>query len=137
MKLFIQIQDGQPVGHPILDENFRCAFPDIDTDNLPESFAHFVRVAPPIVGVYEVYEGVSYEWQNGLITDVHHTRAMTTEEIATKQNTIKTEWAKVGYASWVWHEELCYFKPPVPMPQDGNQYRWDEVTTSWVSLETA
>ena len=30
MRLFIQIRDGQPFEHPIIEDNFREAFPDID-----------------------------------------------------------------------------------------------------------
>ena len=136
MELFIQILDGQPFEHPILGDNLRQSFPEIDTDNLPETYARFVRVGVPPVKVYEVYEGVTYEWQNGLVTDVHHVRAMTPEEISAKQDAIKAAWAEVGYASWIWHEASCYFRPPVPMPQDGNPYSWDEETLSWVPQAT-
>jgi hypothetical protein len=132
MELFIQIRDGEPYEHPIFGDNFRDAFPHIDPDNLPESFARFVRVAPPVVGVYEVYEGATYEWQNGLITDVHHIRAMTAEEVASKQDAIKSNWAEFGYASWTFDEPSCSFIPPSLMPQDNKQYRWDEAATSWV-----
>lgn len=137
MELFIQIRNGQPFEHPILGDNFQQAFPNIDTDNLPESFARFVRVEPPIAGVYEVYEGVTYEWQNGLVTDVHHVRAMTTEEITAKQDAVKTSWAEHGYASWVFDEAICAFKAPVPYPTDGKMYRWDEPTVSWVEVSDA
>lgn len=38
------------------------------------------------------------------------------------------------HPSWVLREDgLCYV-PPVPKPQDGNQYRWDEPTISWIQL---
>jgi len=38
------------------------------------------------------------------------------------------------FPSWVLREDgLCYV-PPVPKPQDGNQYRWDEPTISWIQL---
>ena len=60
MKLYIRIKDGQTFEHPIFEDNFREAFPDVDVDNLPDEFAHFERVAPPTLGVYEVYEGTSY-----------------------------------------------------------------------------
>jgi hypothetical protein len=134
MELFIQIRNGQPFEHPILGGNFRQAFPKIDTGNLPESFARFVRVAPPTASVYEVYEGVTYEWVDGVVTDVHHVRAMTAEEVAAKQNAVKAAWAENGYASWVFDESICAFKAPAPYPNDGNMYRWDEPTTAWVSV---
>ena len=56
MELFIRIVDGAPFEHPIMGDNFREAFPHIDTENLPPEFARFVRVAMPTIGVYEVYE---------------------------------------------------------------------------------
>ena len=135
MELFIQIRNGQPFEHPIIGDNFRQAFPNIDTSNLPESFARFVRVDAPVAGVYEVYEGVTYEWQDGLVTDVHHVRAMTAEEIIIKQNAVKAIWAENGYASWVFDEATCDFKAPIAYPTDGKRYRWDEATVSWIELE--
>jgi hypothetical protein len=36
------------------------------------------------------------------------------------------------YASWVLDENTCLWSPPVPMPNDGKGYIWDEETTSWV-----
>ncbi len=38
------------------------------------------------------------------------------------------------YASWVFDEVTFAWNPPTLMPQDGNQYRWDETTTSWVVM---
>ena len=134
MELFIQIRNGQPFEHPILGDNFQQAFPNIDTNNLPESFARFVRIEAPVVGAYEVYEGVTYEWQDGLVTDVHHIRGMTAEEITAKQGAVKASWAESGFASWVFDEATCEFKPPVVYPTDGKAYNWDESTTSWVAL---
>lgn len=134
MELFIQIREGQPYEHPIFADNFRQAFPNIDPSNLPESFAQFVRVERPALGVYEVYEGVSYEWDGAVVTDVHHTRPMTSEETIAKQEIVKAAWAQSGYASWVFDEVTCSFVAPVPHPQDGKSYRWNESTTSWVEI---
>ena len=36
------------------------------------------------------------------------------------------------YPSWLLDEDTCLWEPPVPMPEDGERYRWDEATTSWV-----
>ena len=41
MELFIRIKDGEPFEHPIFGDNFRAAFPDIDSDNLPPDFVRF------------------------------------------------------------------------------------------------
>ena len=57
MDLYIRIIDGQPFEHPILGDNFRQAFPDIDTYNLPATYASFTGVPEPALSVYEVCEG--------------------------------------------------------------------------------
>lgn len=84
LELYIQIRDGQPYEHPIFAENFRAAFPGVDTENLPETFAKFIRVEAPVPGTYEVYEGVTYQWVDGVVQDVHSVRQMTDEERAAK-----------------------------------------------------
>jgi hypothetical protein len=33
----------------------------------------------------------------------------------------------IGPPTWIW-------QPPVPYPDDGNQYYWDEATLSWVEI---
>jgi len=82
MKLFIQIRNGQPYEHPIMEDNFMEVFSHIDINNLPPEFAVFERLHPPVIGKYEVYEGVQYEWIDGIVKDVHIVRDMTNEEIA-------------------------------------------------------
>jgi hypothetical protein len=85
MELYIRIIDGQPFEHPIFGDNFRQAFPEVDVNNLPPEFARFERLEPPVLGVYEVYEGVTYEWVDGIVKDVHHVRPMTEEETVARQ----------------------------------------------------
>lgn len=84
LQLYIQIRDGQPHEHPIFADNFREAFPNVDTDNLPDTFAKFIRVDAPVPDTYEVYEGVTYQWVDGVVKDVHSVRPMTDEERAAK-----------------------------------------------------
>jgi hypothetical protein len=36
------------------------------------------------------------------------------------------------YASWSLNEETCQWEPPVPLPDDGKLYYWDEETLSWI-----
>jgi hypothetical protein len=83
LELYIQIRDGQPYEHPIFADNFRQAFPDVDTEALPSDlFAKFVRVDKPEIGEFEVYDGVTYEWDGDIVKDVHRVRPMTDEERA-------------------------------------------------------
>ena len=38
------------------------------------------------------------------------------------------------YASWVLDEATCRWGAPVPMPNEGGPWAWDEATLSWVAL---
>ena len=133
MELFIRVKDGQAFEHPILSDNFRQAFPDVDVNNLPAEFARFERIAPPKLGPYELYEGVTYEKIGDIFKDVHHVRQMTADEKLALQEKTKLEWDN-RYPSWSFNEELCAFVAPTPYPQDGKFYQWDEATTSWVEV---
>ena len=43
-EMFIRIENGQPVDHPIMGDNFRRTFPEIDPANPGPGFAKFFRV---------------------------------------------------------------------------------------------
>jgi hypothetical protein len=131
MELFIRIKNGQAFEHPILGDNFRQAFPDVDTNNLPPEFAHFVRVATPGVGPYEKNQTVSYQLVDGVYTDVFACEQMTAEEITAKQQAVKDAWLPKGFASWIFNESTCAYEPPTPMPTDGAFYKWDEKNLEW------
>jgi hypothetical protein len=138
MELFIRIKNGQPFEHPIFGDNFREAFPNVDTNNLPAEFARFVRVEAPVVGPYEKSRTVSYQLINGVYTDVFSIEQITDEEIAAKQQAAKDAWATSnGPASWTFNEATCSFDAPTLRPTDGKFYQWDEPTTSWVEVTNA
>lgn len=139
MELFIRIVNGQPFEHPILGDNFRQVFLHIDPNNLPSEFARFERVPMPSL-VYATLNSPTptYQWVDGIVKDVWDVTFFTPEQIKEKQDAVKVQWAEnPGWASWIFDEEICRFKPPVPYPVDGKQYRWDEPTTSWVEVTNA
>lgn len=41
------------------------------------------------------------------------------------------------FSSWVLNETTCDWDAPIPMPQDGKRYRWDEATLSWKEMAEA
>ena len=41
------------------------------------------------------------------------------------------------FPSWVLNEDTCLWGAPVPYPQDGKHYQWDEATLNWVEIEVA
>jgi len=38
------------------------------------------------------------------------------------------------YPSWQLNNDTLLWDPPIPKPIDGNKYRWDEDSLSWVPL---
>lgn len=133
MRCFIKIKDGQPVDHPIIEPNFREAFPEINTENLPPEFAEFIRHPQPEIGVYEVYQGVEYQWIDGKVQDVHLVREMIQSEKDEKIRLTKEQWTNGGgFASWIFNETECRFDPPVPYPEGDEIMVWDEPTLSWI-----
>lgn len=39
------------------------------------------------------------------------------------------------YPSWILNEDKCIYEAPVPVPNDGRPYKWDEDTVSWLLNE--
>jgi len=39
------------------------------------------------------------------------------------------------YPSWTLNEETCLWDSPVPYPEDGEMYTWNEQTQTWELLE--
>jgi len=83
MEMFIKLENGQPVNHPIMGDNFRRVFPQIDPNNPSPEFAKFVRVNRKDVGQYKVVlSGPTYAWVGDTVQDIWETRDMTAEERA-------------------------------------------------------
>ena len=39
------------------------------------------------------------------------------------------------YNSWILNEDTCLWEAPIAYPQDGNNYKWNESTLTWVIVE--
>ena len=39
------------------------------------------------------------------------------------------------YPSWILDDATCQWQAPVPMPQDGEMYEWDEAAGEWKKIE--
>lgn len=138
MRLFIKIKDGKPFEHPILESNFKQAYPDIDLNNLPHDFMEFVRVEKPSIGPYQVYEGVTYKLNANYVEDVHLVREMTESEKTQKKSQVIADWQSGNsFKSWIFDETLCGYVPPIPMPEpiDGFIWVWNESKGDWQSIK--
>lgn len=38
------------------------------------------------------------------------------------------------FPSWTLDEQTCWWTPPSPVPDDGNNYDWDEGSLAWVLI---
>lgn len=38
------------------------------------------------------------------------------------------------FASWLLNQETWTWEAPIPKPDDGKQYKWDEPSVSWVEI---
>lgn len=127
-RLFIRVdEDGNPVEHPITEDNMRIAFPHIDLDDLPPDFAPFVRTTA-FADLFQINEGVEYVWDGTAYTDVHLIRDMTEEE---KANKIAELYAARPNEYLVWDEEKFIWTPP---PKPTNDRPWDWNGQEWVEL---
>jgi hypothetical protein len=39
------------------------------------------------------------------------------------------------YPSWLLNETTCIWESPVPYPNDGKFYEWNETTTEWIEIQ--
>lgn len=131
MELYILVENGKPLNHPLLKENVEMVYPDVDFDNLPNWLAKFERVPAPMIGPYEKNQRNEYELVDGVVKDVWYTDPMTPEEILEKQNQEKEYWSTNGFPSWTFDESQCAFVAPVDYPNDGNFYIWNEEQLKW------
>tara|TARA_Y100000004_G_scaffold193788_1_gene256980 strand:+ start:787 stop:1203 length:417 start_codon:yes stop_codon:yes gene_type:complete len=131
-RLFVQVKDGQLVGHPILESNMRISFPHVDLDNLPPEFAVFTRIPQPELNLFEkcVHEYIS---DNSGYTDSWTIVPMTDEEKQEVIRMYREECRPVDAPSWIFDEETYMYVPPVPYPDDYNHvpYRWNEDIIGW------
>lgn len=73
MNLYIKIVDGQPIEHPITEENLLHAFPHIQLPNLPPGYARFERVQLHEANLtLDTFEKPinTYAWVGGVVKDV-------------------------------------------------------------------
>lgn len=104
----------------------------------PEFFETFIDSTPGewIETSYNTRGGIYYDPQTG-------------EPSPDQSLALRKNYAGIGYAydhtldafippkpfpSWILDEQTCLWNPPVPYPNDGKVYKWDEQTKSWVEI---
>jgi hypothetical protein len=105
----------------------------------PEFFDTFVDDSPG------QWIQTSYNTRGGV-----HYQPDTNEPSADQSKALRKNYAGIGFtydatrdafippqpfASWTLNETTCLWEAPVPMPDDGQMYTWDEETTNWVVVD--
>lgn len=90
----------------------------------------------------DVYKQTSYNTRGG----VHYTDGVPSED---QTKALRFNYAGIGFTydeerdafippkpfeSWVLDEDTCLWVAPVPYPEDGEPYSWDESEGSWVAI---
>lgn len=90
----------------------------------------------------EIYKQTSYNTRGGVYHDPE-----TNLPSADQSKAFRKNYAGIGFvydefrdafippkpfASWVLNEQSCLWEAPIPAPQDGQFYDWDEENQSWV-----
>ena len=105
----------------------------------PEFFETFVDTSPGewIQTSYNTRGGVHYDPEtNEPSTD--QSKALRKNYAGTGFTYDKTRDAFIPpqpYPSWTLNEETCLWDSPVPYPEDGQIYNWNEETQTWDLLE--
>ena len=108
-----------------------------------------------IVGKNEGEDGIDWEDYYGAVRTSYNTRggvhydSETNEPSIDQSKALRKNYAGVGYlydplrdafippqpfASWTLNEDTCLWEPPIPYPEDGDMYTWNEETVSWVKI---
>ena len=102
MTMFIKLENGQPVGHPILEENFRLLFPNanlslpfVAEEVEPLGFGLYDFSSQPDIGTFEkAVEVTPVKGECGRWLQTWAIEPMTEEEVAART---EQEWGAVRY----------------------------------------
>jgi len=82
INLYIQLENGQPINHPMFEEHLLAAYPDIDLTNTID-FAPFIRTELPTLTLLQVAVPNHVLMDDGkTYTDAYSVRDMDAEEVA-------------------------------------------------------
>ncbi len=82
INLYIQLENGQPINHPMFEEHLLAAYPDVDLATTTD-FAPFIRTELPALTLFQVAVPNHVLMADGkTYTDDYSIRAMDSEEIA-------------------------------------------------------
>jgi hypothetical protein len=136
MNLYIQIENDQPVNHPVLMDNLVQSL-----GGIPPGWEQFIRVPSPVPGVYQILESEqpAYTKQFGYWMDTWAVRDMTEAEKAAKQQTIRNAFnareQAENWSAWTLDEATCEMAPPIPRPEPDEAKLAQGIMTFWCGAD--
>lgn len=105
----------------------------------PEFFTTFVDSSPGewIQTSYNTRGGIHYE-PNSNTPSPDQSKALRKNYAGvgyTYDRTLDAFIPPQPYPSWTLNDQTCLWDSPIPYPNDGQSYYWDETTQSWVSID--
>ena len=117
-------------GETISFDDLRFGFTAKDGDNIISE-----RTYPPdgvkyICSDQEVLETFRLEWQADMVIDIDVWQEQTTGRVeGSHQVTVPRP--PQPYPSWTWNSETLSWDAPIPYPDDGKVYEWNEAEQRW------
>ena len=136
MNLYIQIENDQPINHPVLMDNLVQSL-----GGIPSGWEQFIRVPRPTLSVYQVLdsEEPTYTKQFGYWMDTWALRDMTDAEKTAKQQDTRDAFNAREYAenwsAWTLDEATCTMVPPIPRPEFDQVKFEQRIMTFWCGAE--
>jgi hypothetical protein len=122
MSHFAKVENGIVVNVIVAEQDFINLLPDVD---------NWIQTS------YNTRGGIHYEPNSN-------------SPSADQSKALRKNYAGVGYTydsrldafippqpfeSWILNEQTCLWEAPIPMPQDGKSYRWNEELTQWEEIK--
>lgn len=136
MNLYIQIENEQPINHPVLMDNLIQYF-----GGVPAGWEQFIRIPKPAPSVYQILESEqpTYTKQFGYWMDTWAIRDMTDAEKAARQQATRDAFNSREYAenwsTWTLDEATCTMAPPIPRPEPDPAKLEQRIFTFWCGAE--
>jgi hypothetical protein len=132
-KHIIELKDGLPHGHPYELTNFMQTYPEFNYDELPtDKYAKFVFKFPPRevpLKPWETIEYFGYQIIDGVVSTRYE---IVSDPILEQELRAAAALEESPYVGWVFDNDYLLWIPPIPRPDDGNEYVWNNETVSWM-----
>jgi hypothetical protein len=130
MKLYIQIQNGQPIKNPAFEDNLLNAY-----GSIPSNWAPFNRIEQPSDLLKNPFQTAKSNYalsSDGITWEDQWVAVDMTD--AEKQALITEAQAHPPGPNMTMDTSTLLWNPNTPMPTDGKKYYWEYFTGEWAVI---